>query len=447
MNDMDWEFNIDKIIDDFKYEPIYDIYIAIENLLLADDKYQNNHSTYNKIFSINDYNKLLDTYITDASTKHTLKRLYFQCIKKSIPTTATSDSSNFHQMITGNRTINQHLISALKDVLIDGYVDIDKEQRYYAVSGLLRNELKNTALYFQITHHIRHCQFLTKLYSSSIKQTRILPYDELLDKGLTDIKQRDSYSSEELYKLYHECTSHLGNYFIQPYLQEDEFEYNSDQKEWIEEVTAQLAPPPPVPELDYSADRMRLDNIHKLKQLISALPNSHVLFLRNNLHHLLSLDKDFFKILYLVHFLAEHEMELIEKCVSEISYEMQTTSRTDFTNEIKQILAIPSFPLDFISLEWITDSKAESIAKQFYKQKATDITIYTLLNCKEEHLVLSKFLYITDVLPQKYGKMRCKSRSQFISDTLYTALSELKNVNIDRELNNIMADNIVFFDI
>ena len=92
MNDMDWEFNIDKIINDFKYEPVYDIYIAIENLLLADDEYQNNHSTYNKIFSINDCKKLLDTYITDASTKHTLKRLYFQCIKKSIPTTATSDS-------------------------------------------------------------------------------------------------------------------------------------------------------------------------------------------------------------------------------------------------------------------------------------------------------------------------------------------------------------------
>ncbi len=40
MNDMDWEFNIDKIINDFKYEPVYDIYIAIENLLLADDEYQ-----------------------------------------------------------------------------------------------------------------------------------------------------------------------------------------------------------------------------------------------------------------------------------------------------------------------------------------------------------------------------------------------------------------------
>ena len=31
MNDIDLEFNIDTIIDNFKYEPLYDTYIAIES--------------------------------------------------------------------------------------------------------------------------------------------------------------------------------------------------------------------------------------------------------------------------------------------------------------------------------------------------------------------------------------------------------------------------------
>lgn len=425
----------------FHYEPLYAKYVALENLLIAyDELHEENSKKKNKFFSISDFMILKEEHKEIDYSNKVLQHRYLSSIySENIPSITDSDRSNFHQMMNGKRQINIHMVKALKQFLLDGYIDINENKEYYHVEGILSSKLKSMdySSFNPILDYIQQCYFITYVTTNSDKAKGILNGKDLNDK-LKDISSKIMLPSHDQYRLYYSCDIHLKEYFTIPDFLLEEINYDSDMRNWLDEIKDQLQPPAPIPEIDYSKDSYQINSINELKQYIADLPNSKLLFLINNLDLLLSSDQDFLRILYLTHFLSPQEAKRIECTLSDLAFGIQSNKRILYSKDIKNILAIPSFPTEFLSIGWASESKIENVAIQFVKHNATPITIHTIFNMEEYHLSLAKYLYITDILPLKYGHIRCNGNDKFISDTLISAFQDLANCNINRDLSAIL---------
>lgn len=259
----------------FHYEPLYAKYVALENLLIAyDELHEENSKKKNKFFSISDFMILKEEHKEIDYSNKVLQHLYLSSIySENIPSITDSDRSNFHQMMNGKRQINIHMVKALKQFLLDGYIDINENKEYYHVEGILSSKLKSMdySSFNPILDYIQQCYFITYVTTNSDKAKGILNGDDLNDK-LKDISSKIMLPSHDQYRLYYSCDIHLKEYFTIPDFLLEEINYDSDMRNWLDEIKDQLQPPAPIPEIDYSKDSYQINSINELKQYIADLP-------------------------------------------------------------------------------------------------------------------------------------------------------------------------------
>lgn len=406
----------------------YRLFIALENLLqtasLDLELFKNNTT-----FSSKDFKLLYEKYIkNDNSASCQLRECYF----KSSTYEPTNDNiTNYNHMLSGKRTPSLYLVSSMKEVL---FCSLNFQNGYYSSTPMLVEDLLyNFTKCSNAEKYIFVCNAISQLDKK--KYIDAYYYDDakkyLYDKSNFEIIISNYYQFKLL----------LSDYNISQQWLPQELEYfyeDRDMKEWQDELTAQLEElPAPIKDFSNSDSIYNIDTEEKLDNRLSSTPTCTLLFLRNNLSYLTNLNPDYLSLLYWIQFLTDNELESLMKHRITKVLNIHGSKRNDYSDELASLLLLPHFGDNIFRDQTFRMQLISDVKKLINNFNFNARTINTFLELSDYHFQVSKYLYISDILPNKYQKEPYSKNPIYMSDTLYQLFKSFDNPNIKRELDNL----------
>ena len=113
------------------------------------------------------------------------------------------------------------------------------------------------------------------------------------------------------------------------------------------------------------------------------------------------------------------------------------SKRDDYSDELASLLLLPHFGDNIIRDQTFRKKLISDVKKEINNFNCNTRTINIFLELNDYHFQVSKYLYISDILPNKYQKEPYSRNPIYMSDTLYQLFKSFDNPNIKRELDNL----------
>ena len=405
---------IDLLVFNGKTIPALEKFVLLEKLVQSldnSDKY--NTSTFNK----NDTKKLVSFYkdIPSNLTSALRSRYIFYFENAGY----TYDESNFYKMIGGSRSPTIHLLNALVDILLEGYLD-DSNGQYSIVRPL--ETFSDDSLNSSAKRYIRFC-----IAVSTIRKEQFHAYE--INAGNSTIKKLTT-NDLPLIRTILKCKIYLSEYIDRSISSNYDFNMEDDYYNLV--LSELYAPMPcelPLPTRIYeSFNRLLLDG-KKIAEIQPYLSDELLIWLNMYLNvYCSSQDLYFHQILFLLSFASEDALDSYVDFVPSHNLSISSSEIAGYYTDIKHILELPliddSSPIENNNLR---ELHHEELIKSYMHLNLPNWLLFTLCHLTNKQLMTAKYLYITLVLRKRYHPQ--KDNDSFPSDVLELLRKEIPDID------------------
>lgn len=330
------------------------------------------------------------------------------------------DESNFYKMIRGSRKPNTHLLNALLDILLRGYLD-DSNGQYSMVNPL--EDFLDDDLISSAHRYIRFC-----IAVSTIRNEEFQAYE--ISGGNATIRSLTT-NDLSLITFILNRKIYLSEYIHHDFSSKDDFDMEDD---YYNSILSELYAPMPweLPKHTLSSFEAFNHLMSEGKNLPEAQPfmtDELIIWLNTYLNEYYgSQDLYFHQILFLLSFASEKALACYVDFIPSHNLSISSSDIAKYYADIRHILELPliadNSPIETINLRQFHH---EELIKTYMNLNLPNWLLFTLCHLTNKQLQTAKYLYITLVLRKRYHHQ--KDNDSFPSDVLELLHKEIPDID------------------